>query len=74
MTIRSTLVLSWQDFWSLKKHHAGALWARVLMAAVLAGIAWGVLCLLGVAGILTVTDAAFLRRLAAGGGLRGLRA
>ena len=68
MTIRSTLALAWQDFWALKKRHASPAWARILLATGLALLAWAVLCLLGVAGVLTVVvpDAAFLRRLAAG--------
>jgi signal transduction histidine kinase len=68
MPIRSKFILFWQDFWALKKRHTWALWTRALLAVILATICWGLLCLLGIAGILTVTvpDALFLQRLAIG--------
>ena len=68
MTIIDAVSLSWRSFWTLRKHHEGPGWARLLIASVLALLVWAGLCLLGVAGILKVEvpDPAFLQRLVTG--------
>ena len=64
----STLAHSWRAFWTLRKHHPGAGWARLLIASFLALLAWAGLFLLGLAGVVTVhlPDASFLQRLLLG--------
>ncbi|KQQ91792.1 sensor histidine kinase [Massilia sp. Leaf139] len=68
MLITSAVFSSWRSFWTLRKHHDGPAWARVLIASLLALLAWGALCLLGMSGVVAVQvpDPAFLRRLAIG--------
>ncbi|MEW6021125.1 MAG: histidine kinase [Pseudomonadota bacterium] len=68
MILPSTLAQAWRAFWTLRKRRAADLWADVLIAAVLAFLAWAALCLLGMAGVVTVNvpDASFLRRLLLG--------
>ncbi|HAV36186.1 MAG TPA: sensor histidine kinase [Massilia sp.] len=68
MTMPSTLAQSWRSFWTLRKRRAGALWTHIVIAAALALLAWGALCLLGLAGVITVNvpDASFMRRLLLG--------
>jgi two-component sensor histidine kinase len=64
----SPFAQAWRAFWSLRKRRAAGLWADILIAAGLAVLAWAALCLLGMAGVVTVTvpDASFLRRLLLG--------
>ncbi|MDN4060541.1 histidine kinase [Massilia sp. YIM B02769] len=64
----SLFAQAWRAFWSLRKRRAAGLWADILIAAGLAVLAWAALCLLGMAGVVTVTvpDASFLRRLLLG--------
>ena len=68
MTMPSTLAQSWRSFWTLRKRRAGELWTHLVIAAALALLAWGALCLLGLAGVITVKvpDASFLHRLLLG--------
>lgn len=68
MILPSTLAPAWRGFWALRKRRAADLWADVLIAAALALLAWAALCLLGLAGVITVNvpDASFLHRLLLG--------
>ncbi len=68
MTMPSTLAQSWRSFWTLRKRRAGELAPHLVIAAALALLAWGALCLLGLAGVITVNvpDASFMRRLLLG--------
>ncbi|MCC2961622.1 histidine kinase [Massilia sp. IC2-278] len=68
MILSSTLAQAWRVFWTLRKRRAADLWADVLIAAALALLAWAALCLLGLAGVITmnVPDAGFLQRLLSG--------
>ena len=68
MILSSTLAQAWRAFWTLRKRRAADLWADVLIAAALALLAWAALCLLGLAGVITmnVPDAGFLQRLLSG--------
>lgn len=68
MHILTPLKLSWRSFWTLRKHHNGPWWARLAIASGLAALAWVFLCLLGLAGLLSVetSDPSFVRRLLAG--------
>ncbi|MEW6370158.1 MAG: histidine kinase [Pseudomonadota bacterium] len=64
----STLAQSWRSFWTLRKRRAGELGTQLVIASALALLAWAALCLLGLAGVITVKvpDAAFLHRLLVG--------
>lgn len=68
MKLPDPIALSWRSFWTLRKRHDGPGWARLLIASALALLAWAALCLLGLAGVLTVEtrDPAFLARLLVG--------
>ncbi len=68
MIMPSTLAQSWRSFWTLRKRRGGELWTHLVIAAALALLAWAALCLLGLAGVITVKvpDAAFLHRLLLG--------
>jgi signal transduction histidine kinase len=68
MTMPSTLAQSWRSFWTLRKRRAGELATHLVIAAALALLAWAGLCLLGLAGVITVNvpDASFMRRLLVG--------
>ena len=59
---------TWRAFWTLRKRRAADVWADVLIASVLALLAWAALGLLGLAGVVTVNvpDATFLQRLLLG--------
>ena len=67
-TACSPFALAWRGFWTLRKRRAAGLWADLLIASALAMLAWAALCLLGLAGVVTVNvpDAAFMRRLLLG--------
>jgi len=62
------IALSWRSFWLLRKRHDGPGWARLLIAGLLALLAWAGVCLLALAGVLTVElrDPASLIRLVGG--------
>jgi len=62
------IALSWRSFWTLRKRHDGPGWARLVIASLLALLAWAGLCLLALAGVLTVEtrEPAFLGRLVGG--------
>jgi len=62
------LTRAWQAFWRLRKQHEVPGWTRVLIACGLALLAWLVLFMLGLAGVLTVEtrDPAFLSHLLTG--------
>jgi len=64
----STFTQTWRAFWTLRKRRAAGLRADILIASMLAFLAWAALCLLGLAGVVTVTvpDTAFLHRLLLG--------
>ena len=68
MILSSTFTQTWRAFWTLRKRRAGEVLADVLIAAALALLAWAALCLLGLAGVITVNvpDTAFLHRLLLG--------
>ncbi|WP_306395488.1 sensor histidine kinase [Telluria beijingensis] len=68
MRLPAPIALSWRTFWTLRKRHDGPGWARLLIASGLAMLAWAGLCLLGLAGLLSVdtSDPAFVQRLLAG--------
>ena len=68
MIMPSTLAQSWRSFWTLRKRRAGELGTHLVIASALALLAWAALCLLGLAGVITVKvpDAAFLHRLLVG--------
>lgn len=68
MSMPLSIALSWRTFWTLRKRHDGPGWARLLIASGLATLAWACLCLLGLAGLLSVdtSDPAFVQRLLAG--------
>jgi len=59
---------AWRAFWTLRKRRAADLRADILVAALLALLAWAALCLLGLVGVLTINgaDANFLHRLLLG--------
>lgn len=67
-TTCSPFARAWRGFWTLRKRRAADLWADLLVASALAMLAWAALCLLGLAGVVTVNvpDATFMRRLLLG--------
>lgn len=68
MPLSSTFTQAWRAFWSLRKRRAADAWPHLAIASTLALLAWAALCLLGLAGVLTVNvpDASFLHRLLLG--------
>ena len=68
MKMPAPIALSWRTFWTLRKRHDGPGWARLLIASLLATLAWAALGLLGLAGLLSFdsSDPGFVRRLLLG--------
>ncbi len=68
MTITGEIAVSWRSFWTLRRHHEGPGWARLLIASALGVLVWVALWLLVVMGVATVevSDPAFLRQMAVG--------
>ncbi|WP_305825274.1 sensor histidine kinase [Massilia brevitalea] len=68
MILSSTAAHTWRAFWSLRKRGATDAWPHLAIASMLALLAWAALCLLGLAGVITVNvpDSSFLHRLLLG--------
>lgn len=68
MPLPSTYTQTWRGFWSLRKRRVADAWPHLVIASALALLAWATLCLLGLAGVITVNvpDASFLQRLLLG--------
>ena len=68
MFLPSTFTQTWRAFWSLRKRRAGDAGTHHVIASLLALLAWAALCLLGLAGVITVNvpNTAFLHRLLLG--------